>query len=55
MLPKNSKNKLNKLLGRIAITASDVELEQVGLSIVRYVLISESKKAKEMQNERSSK
>lgn len=54
MLPKNSKKKLSRLLGEIAIKASDAELEQVGLSIVRYVLVSESKKVVGLENERSN-
>jgi hypothetical protein len=48
MLPKNSKNKLSKLLGKVAISASDAELEQIGLSIVRFVLISEANKTNEI-------
>jgi len=50
MLSKNSKKKLSKLLGEIAIKASEVELEQIGLSIVRYVLVKESSR-KKLQNE----
>lgn len=55
MLSKNSKKRLSKLLGQIAITASETELEQIGLSIVRYVLVNESNKVTELQNEHSSK